>query len=209
MVQDATGYADKRRKAGIGCGTTHNGAERAHIPHAQRASRIANGRLTEAGSPSGPEKRRGRRGQDKPSGEVERSTRFSKSNWGHTRRICKSRAIAERDVSYGRHPPVRSRGSGNPVFAAKPGSPHPRGRTEVDEPIRYRPIVIAPARRRAGDDIDAPAIVSWNASPKLPSGARVRLGFSPVLISSPGTALHRRNPRVEGVSLCRGMDGRA
>src|SRR3954469_4960865 len=34
------------------------------------------------------------------------------------------------------HIPVRSRGSGNPVFAAKPGSPLPRGRTEFVDPIR-------------------------------------------------------------------------
>src|SRR5258708_39722533 len=38
--------------------------------------------------------------------------------------------------------PVRSRGSGNLVFAAKPGSPLPRGRTETGRLIPCHPTAL-------------------------------------------------------------------
>jgi anthranilate 3-monooxygenase (FAD)/4-hydroxyphenylacetate 3-monooxygenase len=47
----------------------------------------------------------------------------------------------EHDCSV-RELPVRSRGCGNPVFAAKPGSPLSRARTVFGEPLRYESIAL-------------------------------------------------------------------
>jgi hypothetical protein len=39
-------------------------------------------------------------------------------------------------------PPFVPAEAGTQFFATKPGSPHPRGRTEFDEPIQYELIAV-------------------------------------------------------------------
>src|SRR3954462_8303760 len=97
---------------------------------------------------------------------------------------------------------VRSRGSGNPVFAAKPGSPLPRGRTEFDERIQEK--------RYALETFDRPSTLYRNVhsppalpvNPPLPSASVRRMeaarNLPPEVSADPAPeAVTRPSPMME------------
>src|SRR4051812_47411863 len=66
--------------------------------------------------------------------------------------------------------------SGNPVFAAKPGPPHPRGRTEFGEPIQFKTIPLARIRVSRGKPRRRPGLFRAFVMYRLSLARRGALG---------------------------------